>query len=286
LVLGSRVDILGSHTFASGFGSWLIPGIAGNYIDDYIYVSEEGQRTSRWGVRAGRAGLMAECAPAYWIRLMAGAGGEWYSIRPDIAPPGEPTRSGGLVFAGGDLWIDTLDRSWMPRTGISLRLSAQYFPEAADIEDDYYRASGRAVAAVPLLSRLSIRGTFIYGTAGGGTPLPHHRYYLGGILSWFDFFGQREVSFFGHEPFESSGANAWMGGADVQFEITGRWLAAGHFRVGSAMDDRDLLFKKGNALTGWAGTLAYDTPVGPAELVLSGSPGEDPYLWFGFGHRF
>ncbi len=286
MVFSNRVNLLGIYTLDAGLGTWLSPGLAGNYIDDYLESYEDGERTMRWGVRAGRAGLLVESSLGYIFRCQIAGGGEWYSIRPDIAPPGTPTESGGLFLVGGDLWLDTLDRSWMPRRGIQLKVSGQHFPEMSVNETSYNRAYAHVVAALPFHSRVSLRGRFLYGITGGGRPLPHHRYTLGGIMSWFDYYGQRDVSFYGYEPFEFSGSNAFLAGADLQIEITCRWLVAGHFNAGSAVDDRNEIFKGENTFTGGAGTVAYETPVGPAELTLSSSERNGLKLWFGFGYRF
>lgn len=285
-VFSSRVNLLGIYSVDAGLGKWLMPGMAGNYTDDYIETFAEGNRESRWGVRAGRAVLLVENSLGYMFRCMIGGGGEWYSIRPDIAPPGTETEAGGLFFAGGDIWLDTLDRSWMPRRGLQLKASGQYFPDMSVNEDSYNRAYGKIVAAIPFHSRVSLRGSFLYGLTGGGRPLPHHRYYLGGIMSWFDYYGERNVSFYGYEPFEFSGANAYLAGADVQIEITRRWLIAGHFNAGAAVEDRADVFKSENTFTGGAGTVAYDTPAGPAELTISGSERNGLKLWLGFGYHF
>jgi NTE family protein len=286
MILGRRVNILGMYKIDAGMGRWLMPGIICRYVDDYIEEYAGGQRTARWGVRSGRAGLLAESSTEYWFRSSIAAGGEWYSIRPDVAPAGSSSSSGGLVFVGGDFWIDTLDRSWMPRKGVSLKLSGQFFPEAADNDDSYYRACAKVVAAVPLHERLSLAGTFDCGLTGGGAPLTHHRYYLGGIMSWFDFYGEREISLYGYSPFEFSGANACIAGADLQFSPTARWLIAVHFAAGAAEEERRSVFMSRNAVAGWAGTVAYDTPAGPAELTVSGSEGNSLHVWFGFGYRF
>lgn len=286
MVFSSRVNIQGLYTLDAGLGTWLRPGLAGNYVDDYIEAYVDGERTSRWGVRAGRAGLLVESSLGYMFRCMIGGGGEWYSIRPDIAPPGTEKETGGLFFAGGDIWLDTLDRSWMPRRGLLIRVSGQYLPEMSLNEDSYNRAYAQFIAAIPFHNRVSLRGSFLYGITGGGRPLPHHRYYLGGIMSWFDYYGERNVSFYGYEPFEFSGANAWLGGADLQIQITGRWLVAGHFNAGATEDDRNLLFRDENTYTGGAGTVAYETPVGPAELTLSGSERNGLKLWLSFGYHF
>ncbi len=286
MVFSSRVNLLGVYTLDAGLGTWFVPGLAGNYVDDYIESYEEGERTTRWGVRAGRAGLLVESSQAYVFRCQIAGGWEWYSIRPDIAPPGTETESGGLFLAGGDLWLDTLDRSWMPRRGIQLKVSGQYFPEMSVNDTSYHRAYAHVVAALPFHNRVSLRGRFLYGITGGGRPLPHHRYTLGGITSWFDYYGQRDVSFYGYEPFEFSGSNAFLVGAALQIEITGRWLVAGHFNAGSAVDDRNEVFKSKNILTGGAGTVAYQTPAGPAELTLAGSERNGLKLWFSLGYRF
>ncbi len=286
MVFSSRVSLFGLCTLDAGLGRWLMPGTAGFYVDDYIETYTDGERSGRSGVRAGRVGLLVESSLGYMFRCMIGGGGEWYSIRPDIAPPGTEKEAGGLFFAGGDIWLDTLDRSWMPRSGIKLKISGQYFPEMSVNEDSYNRAYAQFVAAIPFHGRASLRGRFLYGMTGGGRPLPHHRYYLGGIMSWFDYYGERDVSFYGYDPFEFSGANAYLAGAELQFEITGRWLAAGHFNAGAAVDDRADVFRKENTFTGWAGTVAYETPVGPAELTLAGSERNGLRLWFGFGYRF
>jgi NTE family protein len=286
MVFSQRVDLLGIYTIDAGLGRWLMPGMAGNYVDDYIESYDDGTRTSRWGVRAGRAGLLAELEPGYMLRCMIAGGGEWYSIRPDIAPPGTETETGGLFFVGGDIWLDTLDRSWMPRRGIELRASGEYFPEMSINDVSYNRVRASFLAAIPLHSRVSVRGSFIYGITGGGKPLPHHRYCLGGITSWFDYYGERNISFYGYEPFEFSGSNAYLAGAELHLEITDRWLIAGHFNMGSAAEDRADVFRKENTYSGGAGTIAYDTPVGPAELTLSGSERNGMMLWLGFGYRF
>jgi NTE family protein len=286
MVVGSRVNLLGTYTIDAGLGRYLMPGVAGNYVDDYIETYVDGERISRLGVRAGRVALLVESGLGHLFQCALTGGGEWYSIRPDIAPAGIETEAGGLFFAGGDIWIDTLDRSWMPRRGIKLRASGQYFPDISVNEGSYGRAHAQLVAAVPVHSRVTVRGSFLCGITGGGTRLPHHRYCLGGIMSWFDYYGERDVSFFGYEPFEFTGADAYLAGADLQVEITGRWLVAGHFNAGAAVEERAGLFRKGNTLTGWAGTVAYDTPIGPAELTLSGSEERGISLWFGLGYRF
>ena len=286
MVFGSRVNLLGIYTIDAGLGRWLMPGIAGTYDDDYIETYADGERTSRSGVRAGRAALLVDSGMGYLFRGVVMGGGEWYSIRPDIAPAGTEKETGGLFFVGGDIWIDTLDRSWMPRKGIKLRASGQYLPDIPVNEDSRIRAHAQLIAAVPVHSRVTAGGSFLYGITGGGTPLPHQRYYLGGIMSWFDYYGERDVSFYGYEPFEFSGANAYLAGADLQLEITGRWLVAGHFNAGAAVEDRAGLFRKENTFTGGAATVAYDTPIGPAELVIAGSERRGMSLWFGIGHRF
>jgi NTE family protein len=286
MIFSSRIDLLGIYSIDAGLGKWLTPGVVGNYVDDYLETYMDGETISKWGVRAGKAGLMAESSLGHVFRLILGAGGEWYSIRPDVAPAGTETESGGLFFAGGDLWIDTLDRSWKPRRGLKLRASGQYFPELSVNNDSYNRAFGQIVAAVPLHKRVSVRCDFVCGITGGGKPLPHHRYYLGGMMSWFDYYGQRDVSFYGYEPFEFSGANAWLGGVDVQVQITRRWLIAYRFNAGAAEDDRSLLFKEENIFNGSGMTAVYETPAGPAELTLSGSDRNDSKLWFSFGYRF
>jgi len=286
MVFSSRVDLFGIYTINAGLGKWLMPGMAGNYVDDYIEEFEDGARTSRWGVRAGRAGLLVDTSLGYMFRCIIGGGGEWYSIRPDIAPSGAEIEAGGLFFASGDIWLDTLDRSWMPRRGFQIKASGQYYPDMSLNEDSYSRAYAQLVAAIPFHSRVSVCGRFLYGITSGGSPLPHHRYYLGGITSWFDYYGERNVSFYGYEPFEFSGANAYLAGAELQMKITGRWLAAGHFNAGAAVDNRNEVFSSNNTYTGWAGTVAYDTPAGPAELTLAGSKRNGMKLWLGFGHRF
>ena len=286
MVFSRRVHLQGLYTLDAGLGTWLRPGASANFVDDYIEDYENGERTARWGVRAGRAGLLADTSLGYMFRCMIGAGGEWYSIRPDIAPHGTSTESGSLFLVGGDLWLDTLDRSWMPRRGLMLRLSGHYFPEISVNRISYNRAYAHVVAALPFHRRVSLRGNFLYGITGGGRPLPHHTYNLGGIMSWFDYYGERDVSFYGYEPFEISGSNAYIASAALQVEITGRWLAAGHFNAGSAVDDRADVFKSENTFTGWAGTVAYETPVGPAELTLAGSERNGLKLWFGLGYRF
>jgi NTE family protein len=286
MVFSRRVNLLGTYTIDSGLGNWLMPGMAGNYVDDYIEIYENGVRESRWGVRAGRAGLLAESSLAYMFRCLIVAGGEWYSIRPDIAPSGAEGESGGLFFVGGNLWLDTLDRSWMPRRGVLLKLSGQYFPEMSINRTSYNRAYAHAVAAVPLHGCVSVRGSFLYGITGGGNPLPHHRYYLGGIISWFDYYGKRDVSFYGYEPFELSGANAYLAGADIQVQVSGRWVVAGHFTAGAAEEDRSEVFRGDNTLTGWAGTAAYETPVGPVELTLARSERSSLDIWIGIGYLF
>ena len=83
-----------------------------------------------------------------------------------------------------------------------------------------------------------------------------------------------------------SGANAWLGGVDVQVQISGRWLLAYRFNAGAAEDDRSLLFKEENIYIGSGITAAYETPVGPAELTFSGSERNNSNFWFSFGYRF
>jgi hypothetical protein len=56
--------------------------------------------------------------------------------------------------------------------------------------------------------------------------------------------------------------------------------------MGAAVGKREDVFREEYTVTGWGGTVAYDTPVGPVELTLSGSEDASLDIWFGFGYRF
>ncbi len=261
-------------------------GAAANYVNDDIETFVDGERNSKWSVSAGRAALLLESSLGYVFRCVAGAGGEWYSITPDIAPAGSLKESGGLFYAGGDLWVDTLDRSWMPRRGLMLKVSGQYYPDPPPDGDSYARSYAHITASLPVHRRVSLCGRFLYGITGGGKPLPHHEFQLGGFMSWFDYYGRRDVPFYGYEPFEFSGANAWLAGARLQVQITARVLAAFDFNAGAARDDRSTLFDGVNIHAGGAGTLAVESPAGPIELTVSLGERGNLGLWFGIGFPF
>jgi NTE family protein len=284
LLLGDRKRFTAEYALHTGIRRSVGLRVDADYIDDHIDVYEGEERASRWRTLTTRGGLLFETLLSRVFYGAAGLNIEWYRTSPDIAPPELSRESRRLAYISGDLWFDTLDRSWFPRKGLVFKARAEAAGSALGGETSFNRTYLTWQLVIPLHRSVSVTGSVFAGfTEGGRAPL-HYAFFVGGINPYTVFQGDRVFSCYGYRNQELSGRNALAAGVDAQIEVINKWYIGLHGNAGSASDVRKDLLKTDSIRSGGAVSLGVETPVGPAELFLtySGRNNVGTYLSIGF----
>jgi NTE family protein len=269
LLLGDRKRLAGEYSIHTGMRRSAGVRTDVDIIDDHIDEYEIDRRVSRWRARSTRGGIMLETLLSSVFYAAAGINAEWYRISPDIAPAGLGVETGTIVFASGDLWFDTLDRSWFPRHGMLLRIRGEAAGDALGGDATFNRGSVTWQISVPVGARIALTGSAFLGVTDGG-PVPYHyRFFVGGINSYTTFQGDRTYSLYGFEHQQLSGSNTLDAGLDLQVEFARGWYVILHGSAGSMYENRRDLLDGEAILFGGAATIGAATLAGPAALSMT-----------------
>ncbi|MDD4857972.1 MAG: patatin-like phospholipase family protein [Candidatus Krumholzibacteria bacterium] len=269
LLLGDRKRLAGEYSIHTGMRRSVGVRMDVDNIDDHIDEYEIDRRVSRWGAQSTRGGIMLETLLSSILYAAAGINAEWYRISPDIAPAGIGVETGRIAFASGDLWFDTLDRSWFPRHGLLLRIRGEAAGAALGGDATFKRGSVTWQLSVPVGPWVALTGSAFVGITEGGPAPYHYRFFVGGINSYATFQGDRTYSLYGFEHEQLSGSNALEAGLDLQVEFARGWYAVLHGSAGSTAENRRDLLDGDTILFGGALTLGAATLAGPAALSMT-----------------
>ena len=279
LLLGDRKRFTGEYALHTGIERSVGIRADIDYIDDHIDEYDVGERVSRWRAQSTRGGFLIETLLSSVFYASGGINMEWYRTSPDVAPAELGAETGRIAFASGDLWFDTLDRSWFPRRGGSLRIRGEAAGQALGGDASFNRAAVTWQFAIPVHRRATFGGDAFFGvTMHGPAPL-HYNFFIGGMNSYNVFQGDRTSSFYGYHHQELSGPNAFMAGLHLQVEPWNHWYVIASVNAGSAEDERKNLFESDALHTGGALTLGTETRAGPAALSFTYS-GQNNLGWF------
>jgi NTE family protein len=286
LLVGERKRFTGEYTLHTGIRRSAGVRADVDYIDDTIDRYEGVERVSRWRAQSTRGGFLLETLLSSVFYAAAGINWEWYRISPDIAPASFDIETGRIAFLSGDLWFDTLDRSWFPRRGFLLRIRGEAAGDALGGEATFNRGAATSQLSIPLRPHVTLTGSAFVGITEGGRAPFHYEFFVGGINSYAAFQGDRTYAFYGYEHEELSGPNAFEAGLDLQVEPVRGWYVILHGSAGSAAAERRDLFEPGEMRFGGGATLGAETPVGPAALSLTYSERNELGWFFSIGFPF
>ena len=279
LLLGDRKKLTGEYSLHTGIERSVGIRADVDYIDDHIDEYDLGERVSRWRAQSTRGGFLLETLLSSVFYAAGGLNMEWYRTSPDIAPAEMGVETGRIAFASGDLWFDTLDRSWFPQRGCLFRIRGEAAGEALGGDLSFNRTAATLQFAIPVHRHVTVGGEAFFGMTTHGTAPLHYSFFIGGIDSYNVFQGDRTSSFYGYNHQELSGPNACMAGLDLQIEPVNHWYLIASVNAGSAEDERKNLFERDALHGGGALTLGTETPAGPAALSLTYS-GQNNLGWF------
>jgi NTE family protein len=284
LLMSDRKRLTGEYAIHTGIRRSVGLRLDADYIDDHIDVYELSERASRWSASSIRAGFFLETFLSRVFYGGVGANLEWDETTSDIGPPQLTERREHLSFLSGELWFDTLDRSWFPRRGLILKVRTEVAGRTLEDETPFRRVQLDWRLTVPVERRVSLSGIVFVGiTRGGRAPL-QYQFFLGGVNSCTTFQGDRTFAFYGYRHQELSGQNALAAELGLQVEVLRRWYIGLHANAGSAVDQTDDILKQDAIRSGGAVSVGAETPVGPAEFSLSYSRRNklEPFLSIGF----
>lgn len=268
VLLGERKRIVTEYAIYTGIRRSAGLRLDLDYLDDHINMYEGKARVSRWRTRDTRGGFFLETLLSRVFYAAAGLNVEYFVTSPDIGPLTLRTESGHVSFASGDLWYDTLDRSWFPRRGAVLRIRGEAAGTALSGDAVFRREMLTGQISIPVERRVTVTGNIFVGLTHGRAPI-QDGFFVGGINTYAVFESDRTYSFYGFRPQELSGPNAFMAGLHLQIEPVRGWYVIAHGNIGSAEQSREDLLTKRALHTGGALTLGVATPAGPAALSLT-----------------
>jgi len=168
------------------------------------------------------------------------------------------------------LKIDTLDRSFYPRSGTRTELTVKYVTDDGGIrlQDDwmhYALMQWNARHVLPLTRRLSLAGSLYGGASIGESGNPAQWFFLGGMTG----FQRNQLPFLGLRNIESAGPDIWVAQIGLQAEPWDDKFVILRANAGRTAYDVKDLFQRDETLSdlfvGYGLTVGALTVVGPVE---------------------
>ncbi len=270
------------------------PGILGGLgirvdfklIHDHIDLYRRADRASYWETESAKTGLFFETVLSRIFYAAVGLNGEWFETSPNIGPPDLTKETGRLVYVSGDLWFDTLDRSWFPTRGTTLRIRGETAGSNIESEVSFNRALLQWLLAIPVHRRVTMSTNVNLGSIEGDAVPLHYSFFAGGINSHTIFQGERNQAFHGYHHEELSGRHLFTAALAIQIEVMNSLFATLHGNTGLTTDNKDDLFREERMVLGYGVSLGADTPGGPVEFFASSSRRHDLMLFLSLGYRF
>lgn len=284
--LGEQTQLQGGYLARLGLATpWTVAGVAG-YTAVPVQVFAGADRPQAAGdleVLSARA----YAGPTLFGRVLTGLGGAvtYGRAEPEVAPDGTEAVTDTYASLSAFAAADSRDRPAFATRGVRVALSADASP---GLGADFARLGAEAEAAVPVAPGVSLvaRGAVV---AARGEPPLDQLVYLGGPIAPTVLPG-RFYPLFGADEQELVGRSAAFAAVGVQARVPGP-DALGGLLVRAVVDagrvGEDLSFDADRYRVGYGLSLGAATPVGPAELVLSGEAFDGaPGLAFRFGRDF
>ncbi len=286
LSLDERKRANAEYALHTGLRSRLGVRLDVDYIHDHIDVYDHAARTSHWKTQTARLGFFLETVLSRVFYAAAGMNGEWYKLSPSIGPTDLAEKTGRLVFASGDLWLDTLDRSWFPRSGTSLKIRGELAGTSIGSEESFNRTMLQWLLCIPVHGRVTLAGRFNLGsTEGDALPL-HYNFFAGGIHSIMIFQDDRSQSLHGYHHQELAGRHLFTTSIAIQVEAISSVFLTAYGNIGNAVQERTDLFREERVLSGGGIGVGVATPGGPIEYTLSFSKRNDAMSFIRAGYSF
>lgn len=285
-LLGKRIRLGSSYRIGTGFMNRFGIRVSADYLSDWIDIYEGKDIVTRMDVKNFLASLRLQYAFSRYLYYDAGINAEWSQTTPEIAPAELEKEWDKLTFISSEIWFDNLNRSNYPERGIMLKVRGEVAGKDLGNPVSFNRISGRFMIRMPLHDRVSLGGRFIFGSTRGGELPIHHRFYVGGAHSIFNFTGSRSDNFFGLKHQELSGRHAWIAGADLQIRVTHNLYFIMHGNYADTAEDWDELADGSDPLWGLGTTVGFETPLGPIESSASYGEEHGVLLFFSAGYKF
>jgi NTE family protein len=259
-----------------------------HYDDDFLDIFNRDQREARFGVKAtfGEALL----GTIFSNSVVAGIGlrAEYTKIYPRIGPPDLASVNPNLLTFFFTLWLDTYDRAYFPRRGVSLHVKSELSNNSVFSDVTFSRHYFNFKSAVPIQQRLTLLFDFLLGTSTGAELPAHYQFILGGLNIPVLFLDKdmTRISFLGLKPQELSGPHAQFFQIGWQYELFPRIFLQMRANAGNRFDDFAFDFSSDRFLYGLGVTLGAATAFGPVEFTIMGGSRHDILTHLNLGYKF
>ncbi len=286
--LGQQIFFDAQYYFHTGLRPRVGFHARAHYDDDFIDLFNGNQREARLGVEAAFGETLL--GSIFFNSVAAGAGvrAEYTRISPKIAPPDLPSVQQKLLIFFFTLWLDTYDRAYFPRRGVSLFIKTELSNTSLFSDAAFSRHYFNLKSAAPLHRRVSLLFECLFGTSTGAELPAHYQFILGGINTPALFLDKdmTRISFLGLKPQELSGPHAQFFQIGLQYELLPRIFLQFRANAGNRFDDFTLDFSSDRFLYGLGVTLGAATAFGPVEFTIMGGSRHDVLTHLNLGYKF
>jgi outer membrane protein assembly factor BamA len=272
-----------SYLTGRGVVSNVSLGAEARYTRTLLDIFDDGERVADVNTRV--ATLAGGVARTLGRTTVAGvrAGAEYVDADFRIADV-DTAQKRTYFTAGALLWRDTFDRTVFPTRGLSMRLRSEVGYHRLGDSRSFTQHVLDIEQILPLTRTAVVRVRGIAGAARGNDFPVHRLFFLGGSLP-SPAFPETQPIFWGLKPQERTGKGVQVVRVSVQKEILSELYGTIGVNVGNAFDRWE--FPSSDYIAGWGASLGMATPIGPAELTVSGRRlGQLPRLSVSLGPLF
>ena len=287
-VVGGRSELVGEYLIHPLPERSLTLATRIGYLDDEDEVYSGRDRIAKYDQSA----LFAEVNVGSTISNRSGFGiglrGEWVSLDPDVVADDLYSYQENMLILVGTGAFDTLDRSYFPRSGVSLFTRHEYSEGSLGSEGTFSRHFADLKFVIPLRHRVSLICETAAGTTTGDDVPTHFNFILGGVDTPALLFERKmtAISFYGLHRQQRVGTHLQFAQLGAQYEIGSQVVLQLMANAGNTFDEWELDFSEDRFETGAGITVGVYTPLGPIQLTgMYGSA--DQYLgYLNIGMKF
>jgi NTE family protein len=173
----------------------------------------------------------------------------------------------------GVLKVDTRDRLVFPRSGVQILGKTEWGGGTLTGDGGGFSQHVLDVdAAVPISSRISLRGRALAGTSDGADLPSHYLFFVGGANRFY-LYPDRHFSFMGQRVMESRGRHLQMLDVGVQWEVAPNLFALARWNAAALPEE--WRFDTDDFITGFGAGAAITSRLGFARLMVTGGSHAD-----------
>ena len=273
LRLGEQTRVSAEIQKRLGWNVAPLVGLRGEYRRSPFDLYEDGSRVAEPRVKVGHIEGFLGFGIGYSMAL--GAVLKFEGVETDGAElvPDWSAEDRTYFTLAGVLQVDTRDRLVFPRSGVQVLGKTEWGDGALTSDGGGFSHHVLDVdAAIPISSRISLRGRALAGTSDGADLPSHYLFFIGGANRFF-LYPDRHFSFMGQRVMESRGRHLQMLDVGIQWEVAPNLFALARWNTAALPEEWG--FDVDDFITGFGAGVGLTSRLGFARLMVTGGSAAD-----------